>query len=65
MTVKLAGYFDVPSIEHYVVVDWEERELMHHRRTGAGLARPSILNAGILKLDPPGIKIEIAGIFGG
>jgi Uma2 family endonuclease len=64
LTVKLAGYFNVPSIEHYVVVDWEERELMHHRRTGAGLARPSILNAGILKLDPPGIKIEIAGIFG-
>jgi hypothetical protein len=47
-----------------VIANWEERELIHHRRSGAGLARPLILNAGTLKLDPPGIQIEIAGIFG-
>jgi Uma2 family endonuclease len=65
LTVKLAGYFDVPSIEHYVIVDWEERELVHYRRAGAGLARPLILRAGTLELNPPGIEIEIAGIFRG
>jgi Uma2 family endonuclease len=65
LTVKLAGYSNVPSIEHYVIVDWEERELLHHRRAGAGLARPLILNEGTLRLDPPGIEIEISSIFGG
>jgi Uma2 family endonuclease len=63
LTVKLAGYFNVPSIEHYAIVDWEEQELIHHRRAGAGLAPPSILKAGTLKLDPPGIEIELADIF--
>jgi Uma2 family endonuclease len=63
LTVKLAGYFNVPSIEHYIIVDWEEREIIHHKREGAGLARPVILNGGILVLDPPGIPLPLADIF--
>jgi Uma2 family endonuclease len=65
LTVKLAGYLDVPSIEHYVIVVWEERELVHYRRAGDGLALPLILKAGAVKLDPPGVEIEVASIFGG
>jgi Uma2 family endonuclease len=34
LTVKLAGYFGAPSIEHYVIADWEDRELIHYRREG-------------------------------
>ncbi len=63
LSVKLAGYFNVPSIEHYVIADWEEREIIHHRREGVGLARPVILNEGILALDPPGIALPLADIF--
>ena len=44
LTVKLAGYFKVPSIEHYVIADWETRELIHYRREGAGIAPPVILH---------------------
>ncbi len=63
LTVKLAGYFDVPTIEHHVIADWEEREIIHHRREGAGLARPVILREGVLSLAPPGIAIPLADIF--
>jgi hypothetical protein len=51
------------SIEHYVIVDWEERQLIHRWRSGAGLA--PILKAGTLKLDPFGIEIEVEAIFNG
>jgi len=63
LSVKLAGYFNAPSIEHYVIAGWEEREIIHHRREGAGLARPVILREGVLSLAPPGIEIPLADIF--
>ncbi len=62
-TVKLAGYFKVPSIAHYVIADWEACELIHYRREGAGLAPPVILHEGELRLDPPGIAIALAEVF--
>ena len=31
-TVKLGGYFAGPSIEHYLIVNWEEREIGDYRR---------------------------------
>ncbi len=63
LTVKLAGYFQVPSIEHYVIADWQARELIHYRREGAGIAPPVILHEGELRLDPPGIGIALAEVF--
>ena len=63
LTVKLAGYFNVPSIEHYLIADWEEQEIIHHRREGSGLAKPVIIRNGILSLQPPGLALEIAKIF--
>ncbi len=62
-TVKLAGYFKVPSIEHYIIADWEDCELIHYRREGLGLAPPVILREGLLRLDPPGIAIALADVF--
>jgi Uma2 family endonuclease len=63
LTVKLAGYFKVPSIEHYVIADWDACELIHYRREGAGLAPPVILRDGLLRLTPPGIALPLADIF--
>jgi len=63
LTVKLAGYFDVPTIEHYVIADWEACELIHYRRAGNGISRPAILTGGALRLDPPGIEIAVADVF--
>ena len=63
LTVKLAGYFNVPSIEHYLVADWEEQEIIHHRREGTGLAKPGLIRAGRLMLDPPGLTLDISKVF--
>jgi Uma2 family endonuclease len=63
-TVKLEGYFAVPAIKHYLIADWEEREIIHHRREGSGLAKPIILREGFVLLDPPGLRLALAEIFG-
>jgi len=63
LTVKLAGYFNVPSIQHYVIADWEDRELIHYRREGRGIAPPVILHEGILRLDPPGLSLAFGDVF--
>jgi Uma2 family endonuclease len=63
LTVKLAGYFNVPSIEHYVLADWETAELIHFRRAGSGFATPVMLREGELRLAPPGIGIALAKVF--
>jgi Uma2 family endonuclease len=63
-TDKLAGYFKVPSIQHYLVIDPEEREIIWHRRAAAGaLAPPRTLREGSLTLDPPGIELAVGDVF--
>lgn len=63
LTVKLAGYFNVPTIVHYVIVDWEGRELIHYARRGDGVSLPAILREGCLALDPPGLTLDISKVF--
>ncbi|NBC31232.1 MAG: Uma2 family endonuclease [Alphaproteobacteria bacterium] len=60
---KLAGYFTVPSIRHYLIVDAEKRLVIHHDRTEAGLIETGIVTAGNLVLDPPGLTIAIDRFF--
>ncbi|MGB7914423.1 MAG: Uma2 family endonuclease [Rhodomicrobium sp.] len=62
-TVKLDGYCAVPTIEHYLLVDWEERAITHHRREGSGLTKPVIVHDGSLMLDPPGLTVDISRVF--
>ena len=62
-TVKLDGYFAVPSIKHYLIVDWEEREITQYRRKGSSLAKPVIVRDGTLSLQPPGLTLDISKVF--
>jgi Uma2 family endonuclease len=61
---KLVGYFKVPSVQHYLVLDPEEREVIWYRRaSGGAIEPPATLREGALRLDPPGIELAVAGIF--
>lgn len=61
---KLYGYFQLPSVEHYLMVDPLRRVLIHHRRAGTGI-ETSILREGIVRLDPPGISFALETCFRG
>lgn len=54
---KLADYFRLPSLRHYLVVDTTRRVIVHHRRDEAGAIATSIVHDGPIRLDPPGIEL--------
>jgi Uma2 family endonuclease len=58
-SAKLIGYFKVPSVVHYLVVDPDDCTVTHYMRDST----PSLLNSGTLRLDPPGIDLTIEALF--
>jgi Uma2 family endonuclease len=62
---KLASYFRLPSLRHYLIVDTESRLVIHHRRGEDGRIEVGILRDGGLELDPPSLTIEVQDIFVG
>jgi Uma2 family endonuclease len=61
---KLADYFRVPSFQDYLIVSARRREVIHHLRDGAGIVS-RVANVGSIRLDPPGIVIDVAEIYAG
>lgn len=62
MAEKLVEYARLPSLAHYVIVALETRMVVHHRRTGDGFAT-TLHPGGRLRLDPPGIEVDLGPIL--
>ena len=60
---KLADYFRVPSVAHYLIVHPIRRTVTHHRRSGASIDTTVLVN-GPIRLEPPGIVITVEELFG-
>ena len=60
---KLAGYFKVPSLAPYLVLDPERRMVIHHARGEAGLIATRIVTEGAIDLTPPGLTVAVAELF--
>lgn len=60
---KLSGYFQVPSVQHYLMVDPERRVVIHHRRASGELIETRVVREGRLVLDPPGMEFSVADLF--
>src|SRR5271165_6807356 len=63
LSAKLAGYFRLPSIAHYLIVDPEKPRIVHHARAAGDIILTRIASEGIIKLDPPGIEFAVAEIY--
>ena len=60
--VKLDGYFSLPSLAHYLIVDPDRRVMIHHKR-GTEAIETRIFREGALRLQPPGLEAEVAAFF--
>lgn len=60
---KLAGYFSLPSLHHYLIVDPEKPPLIHHQRQDDGTILTRLTGEGSVQFDPPGFEIEVARLF--
>ncbi len=59
---KLADYFRLPSIQHYLIVRTRREEVIHHRRRGDRIETRTVAS-GIILLDPPGLALSLADFY--
>jgi Uma2 family endonuclease len=62
-SAKLAGYFRIRDVQHYLIVDPDQRLVIHHARGEAGMVATRIIHDGRIVLDPPGIDIAVEELF--
>ena len=62
---KLADYFRLPSVRHYLILRTDTRQAIHHVRGENGVITTSIVTEGTITLDPPGITITLGALFAG
>ena len=63
-TIELAGYAVLPSVAHYLLVETQRRLIVHHHRAvGEPEFRTSIARGGILRLEPPGLDLDLDAIY--
>lgn len=63
-TTKLKGYFQVPSVQHYLILDPESRTITHHKRGRGAAVSTRVVHKGALRLRPPAIEIRLTRVFG-
>jgi Uma2 family endonuclease len=61
-SAKLAGYFQVPSVVHYLIMHPTKRRIIHHRRVASGIDT-RIVVSGEIVMDPPGIVLTVEEIY--
>jgi Uma2 family endonuclease len=62
-SAKLAGYFRIPAVQHYLIVDPDKRLVIHHARGEADLVATHIVHDGAVLLHPPGIELAVRALF--
>jgi Uma2 family endonuclease len=65
LSAKLADYFRLPGIAHYLIVDPEKPRIIHHARAAGDTILTRIVSDGSIRLDPPGLELAAAAIYAG
>lgn len=61
---KLADYFRVPSVRHYLILRADRPQVIHHRRSDEGDGiETRIVTDGAIRLDPPGFEVAVADFY--
>jgi Uma2 family endonuclease len=63
-SLKLAGYFRVPSVAHYLIVDPDQPLIIHHARGNQDMILTHIVREGAIVLDPPGLDLALGDVYG-
>jgi Uma2 family endonuclease len=63
-SLKLAGYFRLPSVMHYLIIDPDQPLIIHHARQHDDSILTRIVRAGAITLDPPGLDLTLTDVYG-
>jgi Uma2 family endonuclease len=65
LSAKLADYFRLPSVAHYLIVDPDKPRIVHHARSTGDTILTRIVSSGSISLDPPGIELALNTVYSG
>ncbi len=60
---KAADYFTLPSIQHYLIIDPEDRGVLHLWRTKTGTSACKLRRSGAITMRTPGLTVTVAELF--
>lgn len=61
---KLADYFRLASLRHYLIIRTDRPTVIHHRRGDGEVIETRVVTSGALQLDPPGLTLDLRSIYG-
>ena len=61
--LKVRRYFELPSIQHYLILDPDDRSSIHYARGEGDVLLTRIVSDGVLRFDPPGFSVEARSLF--
>jgi Uma2 family endonuclease len=62
-SAKLIGYFKLPSVHHYLIIDPDASSVEHHSRAADGSVSGHTVTSGPIQLDPPGLSLDVSEFF--
>ena len=60
---KFAGYFQLPSVQHYLIIDPSAMPVIHHAGQSDGTILTRLVSSGTIAITPPGIAISVDGLL--
>jgi Uma2 family endonuclease len=61
---KVADYFRVPSVRHYLIVDPIARIILVHSLAHPnGTINTKVVRSGAIELDPPGLSVSVENML--
>jgi Uma2 family endonuclease len=65
MGAKMQGYFALASVHHFLIIDPDRPLLIHHKRGAGDAIETRIVSGPNLRLDPPGLDLDLAEVLAG
>lgn len=65
MSIKFQGYFAIPSLQHYLVIDADKPLLLHHKRGTGDAIETRFVHGPRLLLDPPMLDVDLREMLEG
>lgn len=61
--LKLESYFQLPSVQHYLLISTRKRLVLHHSRLDDGRLLTSLHTTGPIELTHPGVQISVEDVY--
>jgi hypothetical protein len=62
-SAKLIGYFKLPTVQHYLIIDPDACSVRHHSRSAEDSISATRVTSAAIQLEPPGSTVDLSEFF--